>query len=606
MKKFTLKALKSFSLEDFKNLPKKTKNIIYISGGALLILILVLVFVLSFNGSGPFNQKSSLKAIKNEYKDIDTEKFTVAENRDELPIVYVKDGALYAKAADGSGEAVNLSGDIYKSGIVDRSHNYHKLAFQSKDRKVTYFIKDFVPEKYTGSLYATTDYTTSVLVDENVIVEYEYDYLKLSDDGKTALYMKNLTVEDEEVYADLYVKNIDTGESVCVSENLYAMQTDFFISPNGEYVASYSNYNPETKKGGLIIYKLKENSKALVLDNVKNFRIHTIANDGSLIYTAAETDAMGTTLKNSVNVIKYDDMKIVSYGKYVAPSGVYVSEKGSSKFVYIEGAGEYLAYSVSSGKEPEVISDKFLGFTNIDVENEYYIFAQANEEGKALYPTYLKTPELSEPVYLADVKSPADIWRSVDYKIFYYISEGTLYTREFKKGKLTEPGKIAENVDNIACAQSGNAVVFEADINEENETSSLKCYTKKSKKVSDIITNAKLDSYRLSADGTCVMYTTEFSQQDFTSKLNIYNIYNKGDNNYTLKDNVSLMPYFFDQYQSSLTETKLSVRNKFYQRASNTVLYYKDPDANCNASLYLFDSGKNTLIADNVITVLFE
>lgn len=578
-----------------------TKNIVIIAAIVVAVLAIILAIVFLSNNTVNFNDLENV-----------SENYTVASPREDKPILYIKNGALLAKFSDGSGDAATLSDNLCSGDVLESASVYSNLVKQSKSAEATYFIKDFVKKDYTGTLNVTTDHKTAVELDTNVVAEIGYDYLKMSDNGKTVVYMKNLVKTEDELYADLYYRNIDDSEPVMIAKELYGMQTDYLISSNGEYIAAYSDYNTDKQVGGLMILKNGEDAKPLVIENASNIKLVSLTNDGKLIYTLTTSDSDGNNQKEKVSIVNYEDMQTKTYGEDIDGANVYVSDK-SDKIVYLDySADNILVYSASYNSEPKLITDNYYGFTSIDVENECYIFAKAEGDEKyaVTKKVYIKTPETAEAVLLSDkISIPSDVKQSVDYKTFYYLSESSLYTASLIDGKLSESEKIADNVHDFKVSQGGNSVVFDTDYKEEEKTSNLKAYTKESKSVKNIADNLKLEYVNLSIDGLAVVYTDALSTEQsngFTAKLSHYNLYGKNKTT-ILSDYASMMFYYYDQYLASTSDEAITPRNRYHVRSGNSVLFYTDVGSDCKSgNLVLFKDGKDTIVDNDVMTVLFE
>lgn len=561
----------------------------------------------------------TINALKfDDLKNIDQSKFTAVLPRDDKPILYIKNGSLFAKDKNGKGNAYDLSGSLCKNDIIETADTYANLVKQSKNAEYTYFIKDFSSSEYKGSLYATTDYKTSFKVDDSVVVENEYEYLKLSDNGKTALYMKNLTVDDTEVYSDLYYKNADEETSREIEKGMYAFQTEYEISKNGRFIAAFSKFNSETNVGGLIALENTGDIKHIDIEADAQIKLLSVTDDGKIIYTKSVlTD--DDTSKSSICITDITTAQTKSYGENVSSSGVYVSDKGD-KTVYIDSIDDAIyAYSVTFSSEPKLITDKYYGFTGIDVENECYIYAQAT--GEETYAekqkVYIKTPELSSPALLCDnIYLPSDVSTSIDFKTIYYLSnydsstqKGELYKTEIKDNSLAESEKISDNVHSFKVSQGGNAVLFDTDYNSDENVSNIKVYTKNDNTVKDVCSATSINDTFLSIDGQSVIFCDKPENDvglNFTSSLSSFDIY-KNKPATKFEENASIAYYYYDLYLSSTTDNDIDIRNKFCVRSKDSVLYYKNvSDDYKTADLYISKNGKSSLVDNNVSVLLFE
>lgn len=589
----------------------KNKSLKVVITGAILLIIAIAAIIFL----------NSLKSI-NDLKGIDTNKFSAVYSRKDKPILYIKNGALFSKQSDGRGEATDLSGALCANDVIESPSAYKDIVVQSKSGEVTYFIKDYSASDFNGNLYATTDYKTSFKVDENIFVEPEYEYIKLSNDGKTALYMKNLVVGDSELYADLAYSQIKDGKisQATIAGEIYCsktsnnIQTDYILSPNGNYIACFSEYNPETKAGGLILAQTGGNVKPLFIENVSSISPLSISDDGTLIFAQTKKDVQANAVIQSVCTINFSDMIVHEFGKAVNKNSVYVGEN-SDKFVYIDIADEKIhAYEVScSTGEQTLISDRYFGFTSLDVKNECYIFACSDDihSSEASQQVFIKTPELSEPALLCDnIALPKHVKASIDYKKIFYLTNynsseksGELYGVEVKDGKLSAPKKIADNVYSFTLSQGGKVLLFETDMNTQEKTVTIKTY--KSDKVKTIKENAKLDNISLTVDANGLVCASDITEM-FDAKLSYINL--SGSNKETtIDDKASFVLYYYDNYLNSTSGSQLHLRNKYYTRGENSILFYKNTDINCRfADLYLFNGKENILVDNEVVTVLFE
>lgn len=562
----------------------------------------------------------SKKSTNYDTENIDKNKFTLTQDRTDKPIVYIKNGALFSKSSDGTGKAYELSSNLCQNNVIETSDVYINLVKQSKNADYTYFIKDYTNGAYKGSLYATADYKTSFFVDSDVVVETEYEYLKLSDDGKTALYMKNLTVTDSEVYADLYYKNADEETSREIEKGLYGMQTSYEISNNGRFIAAFSETNQETSAGGFIALENKGETKKLPLEDNAYVVIKNVTDDGKVIYVKTFYTDGGTT-SSSLCITDILSGETKTYGKDVSVNGVFVSEK-SDKTVYIDNADDKIfAYSVNFNSEPALITDKYCGFTGIDVENECYIYAEA--EGDEFYAekkkVYIKTPELTETALLCDnIYLPSDVSASVDFKNVYYLSNydssnrmGELHKVSVKDNALADETKISDNVHSFKVSQGGTAVLFDTDYNTEDKKSNVKVYSTKDSNIKNIRDGIEIDYAILSPDGQAVFFNDKPVSDlgiNFCSTLQTFDIY-KNDDCRNIDDKMSCAYYYYDLYLSETSQDSSStnMRNGYYVRAKDNALYYKNVSTDFKgADLYIYKNGKSTLVDNDVTALLFE
>ena len=585
----------------------KNKKVIIISAIVIVLAMAAIIFICT-------NKKSSYDDLK----DIDQNKYSIAKPRSDKPIIYIKNGALFAKASDGSGDAHDLSGSLCKNDIIETSSTYMDLVKQSKNAEYTYFVKDFSKDTHTGSLYATNDYQNSFLVDNDIVVESGYEYIKLSANGNTAVYMKNLTIEDNELYSDLYYKNTGDETSSEIASGLYGMQATYEISGSGKYIAAYSKPNPNTGAGGLIVLENKSAPKTIAADVNEKIELKSVTDSGKVIFTKEITENENS-VQSSVCILDIASGEIKTFGKNVNENNIYLSDK-SDKIVYVESEGSKIfAYSASFDKEPELITDQYCGFTGIDVENDCYIYATAT--GDEFYAdkkkVYIKTPELSSPALLSDdIYLPSDVCHSADFKTIYYVSNfdktnysGTLYKAEIKNSALEKAEKLADNVHDFKISQGGNTVLFDTDYNKDEKKSNLKVYTKNDNKIKNIADSVAIDDAVLSVDGASVFYSdtpASDSSNNFTSALKTFDVY-KDSAVSVVDEKSSAAYYYYDKYLASTSNSSINMRNRFYVRGEGNVLYYKDVSSDYkSAKLYLHKDKKEILVDDNVTVLLFE
>lgn len=592
----------------------KKKLILALAAAAVVLAAAIIAAVIVSNSKN--KTAADLQAV-------DTEKFTVAQPRTEKPILYIKNGALFAKAADGSGESHDLSGNLCAGDIIESASVYMDLVFQSKNADTTYFIKDYSSSEFKGNLYATTDYNTSFQVDSNIFVEPDYEYIKLSSDGKTALYMKNLVVGESELYGDLCYSKIENGQTqiTTIAEGIYCsktsggIQTSYIISPNGKYMAAYSEYNPEKQVGGLIFVNTEEGQKNLVIENISDLSLINLTDDGTLIFSQTKTDAAAQSTASNACIINYSDMIVKEYGVAVNSDNIYISEN-SDKFVYVDNIDNKIStYSMDNSKaEPSLISDKYFGFTSVDPKNECYIFAQSEDmsSSETAQKVYIKTPEFQQPELICEnISLPKHIKPSVDYKKIYYLTNydsssnsGDLYCVNVENGKLSNAEKIASSVYSFSTTQGGTRVVFETDYNKDNKTVNLKAYD--SKGITSIADNIKIDSLTMSVDGETLVFSSDLNGS-FNAPLKKFDLSKNKGSVEVIDSDASMMFYYYDNYTQSNSDKKINMRNEYHVRGKDRVLFYKNIGTDCRSGeLYLYNGKENILIDKDVNTVLFE
>ncbi len=589
-------------MENEKKFSKK--NLFTLIGLVIVIIAIVLAIIFSVNSSVNFNDTENI-----------SESYLIAHPREDKPIVYIKNGGLYVKNANGNGDATELSLNLCSSEVLKNASIYTGLVTHAKTSNALYFIKDYSDTEYTGTLCITTDYKTTSELDTNVAYEIDDNggnrKIALSDNGKTVVYMKNIQKTNDQLYADLYYKNIESAPIV-IADFLQGFSTQYIISPNGEYIAAYSDYDKYKNTGGFYILKNGEQAKNIVPENENSIYLNGITNDGKLIYSSIITDASGNKIKECVTFINYETMERKAFGENVDRGNIFFSDK-SDKIVYIEkNETAFSAYQASFDNEAVLITDKYYGFTSLDVENECYSFAAASgdETYAANKKIYLKTPALKEASLLCEkILLPSDVKYSADYEYIYFLSEDVLYFTEISEGNFTEKEKIAENVKDFKVSQGGNSVVFTSNYNEETKTSDLNAYTRKDKKVLNVASGITLDQYTLSVDGLSVVYSDGLSNEPkdvFNAKLSKYNLYGRNKNT-VINDKASMMFYYYDQYLASSSEDPVFARNKYNVRSSDSVLYFTEIGTDCvSGKLNLYSNGKTTLVDENVMTVLFE
>ncbi len=590
----------------------KRKSIIFIVVGIVLLVAAIgLIFYLN-----------SFKGI-NDLKNIDQSKFAPIQSRADKPILYIKNDSLFSKAADGTGDAVNISGGaLCANDIVESPSSYFDIVKQSKNGDTTYFMKNYSKSLYKGDLYATTDYKTSFMVDENIFIEPYYEYLKLSNDGKTSLYMKNLVVGENELFGDLCYSKIENGtvSKATIAEGIYCsttsngIQTSYVMSPNGKYVACYSEYNAEKQVGGLIIAEVGATAKPMFLENIAALNLISITDDGFLTFSQSKLDPATEAILKNVCVINYSDMKVTEFGTKVEPSGIFVAEN-SDKFVYIDIVDEKIhAYSVScSTLKKTLISDNYFGFTSLDPKNECYIFAYSEDinSSESTQKIYIKTPELEKPELLCEnILLPKHVKASIDYKTIYYMANyndaeksGELFKITLNDGKLSSPTKVSDKVFDFAVSQGGKVVVLQTDFNSENKTVNIKKYI--SGKLELVKENIKLDNISLSVDAEALVYASNLTQK-FDAELTYVSLSN--DKISTIDQNADFTLFYYDNYlNSNLESPSNNIRNKYHVRGKNNILFYKNVDETCTfGELYLFNGKENILIDKDVVVLPLE
>ncbi len=534
--------------------PKKKSKIMAFSGLIALIIICIGLWV-AFTG-------------------IFAPKYVTPVDRSKFALSYVKDFCLYQKPVSGS--PVKIS-DKLVSDTESGFSSYSYTVKQSKDGKVVYFLENFDPSTFSGTLYACYNGKDKVKIADNALQGFV-----ISENGKTVMYMSNVDINT--AIGQLYYCTEGLQPQQLANSTLY--QT-FMVSENGKSMAYLENVNSEDSTGEY--YVAKTGGAPVKVDDAVISGVK-VSNGGEVLYLKnMDKETYTCDLYKSA---PSKTPELISNG---VSENYVMASSFSDKVGYVTiGADQVYNFDFKNGnKEAETVLDDIMGFFAVDVENQNYLLAKLPDgaDASSASPDMLLKKKGKDAITVASgMLTPQHASASYDFKTIYYLcnydqasSAGVLHVRKESLFGVKDE-VIAEGVGAFNATKDGSVVIYITNINSSAGTGTLNAYKDGSTK--QIAEGIYSSTYKLSTNGKTVTYLGDIDQESYTGTL------------YTVQTTGS----------SQATAIDSGVYSSFYTRSDKNAIYFKNFNSDADTGdLYMWKgSGTPEAVDTGVSSVLFE